>query len=122
VPDWAHQRAYIVSRKGQELEISDIINENPVLPSAGVAYYAKNLNDVKDWIISKRSTWCIPGRYMGPDLMVWLRLEDGKLLLLLIKAKGYLEGNIDRLVPKAKAIQYLNTDNFYSVIFSLWAC
>jgi hypothetical protein len=119
VPDWAHQRAHIVSQKGQELEVSDIVNENLILPSPGVAYYAKNPNDVKDWIISKRSMWCIPGRYMGPDLLAWLRLDDGKLLLL-IQAKCYLEGNIDTLVPKvtSKAIQSLNTDNFYSVCYS----
>ena len=116
VLDWAHQRGYVVSRKGQELEVSDIVNGNPVIPSAGVAYYAENPNDVKDWITSKQNIWCIPGRYMGPDLLAWLRLEDGKLLLLLIQAKCYLEGNIDTLVPRAtsKAIQSLSTDKFYT--------
>lgn len=98
-----------MSWKGQELEVLDILNENSVLPSAGVTYYAESLNNVKDWIFS---TWCILGQYMGPDLLVWLRLDDGKLLLLLIQVKCYLKGNIGMLVLKdtSKAIQSLNTD------------
>ena len=106
VLDWAHQRACIVSRVGQGLEVSDIVNRNPILPSAGVTYYGKDPDDIKGWITSKRSMWCIPGQLMGLDLMVWLRLDDGKLLLLLIQAKCYLEGNVDTLVPQvtAKAI------------------
>lgn len=98
-----------MSWKGQELEVSDILNENSVLPSAGVTYYAESLNDVKDWIFS---TWCILGWYMGPDLLAWLQLDDGKLLLLLIQVKCYLKGNIGMLVLKdmSKAIQSLNTD------------
>jgi hypothetical protein len=96
VPEWANQKARIVSRKGQELEVSDIANGNPILPSTGVTY-AKDLSNVKEWIESKQSAWCIPGELMGPDLMAWLQLEDGKLLLLLIQAKCHLEGNIDTL-------------------------
>ena len=91
-----------MSQKGQELEVSDIINGNPIQPSAGAIYHAKNLNNIKDWITSKWTTWCIPGPYMGrmslgPDLLAWLRLDDGKLLLLLIQAKCYLEENIRHL-------------------------
>jgi hypothetical protein len=116
VPDWAHQKAYIVSQNGQELGVSDIASGHPILPSAGVAHYAENPNDVRDWIISKRSTWCIPGRYMGPDLLTWLRLEDGKLLLLLIQAKCCLTGNISTLAvgDTADAVRSLITNKMFS--------
>ncbi|KAM6496474.1 hypothetical protein JOM56_009180 [Amanita muscaria] len=115
VPDWADQKGWVVSRKGQGLEVADIVNGSPIVPSIGVAYYAKNPDDVENWIISKPSVWCVPGTLMGPDLMAWLRLEDGKLILLLIQAKCYLEGNKNTLVPKvtAEAIRSLIPNKFY---------
>jgi hypothetical protein len=117
VPDWAHQKGYTVSQNPEaELVVADIVNGNPVLPSAGVAYSAKNPNDVRRWITSKRTLWCIPGQFMGPDLLMWLRLDDGRLLLVLIQAKCYLTGNIDTLVPQvtSQAIQSLNTNKLHS--------
>ncbi|KAM6492769.1 hypothetical protein JOM56_012493 [Amanita muscaria] len=94
VPDWACQKGQIMSRKGQELVVSDI---SPV--------------------------WCVPGTLMGPDLMAWLRLDDGKLILLLIQAKCYLAGNKDTLVPTVtgKAIRSLSPRNFYSTLRSTQA-
>ncbi|KIL64829.1 hypothetical protein M378DRAFT_1040593 [Amanita muscaria Koide BX008] len=120
VPDWAYQKGQIVSRKGQELVVSDIVNGNPAIPSAGITHFARNPDDVKNWITSKSPVWCVPGTLMGPDLMAWLRLDDGKLILLLIQAKCYLAGNKDTLVPTVtgKAIRSLSPRNFYSTLRS----
>ncbi|KIL55863.1 hypothetical protein M378DRAFT_173230 [Amanita muscaria Koide BX008] len=103
VPDWADQKGWIVSWKGQGLEVADIVNGSPIVPSVGVAYYAKNPDDVENWINCKSSVWCVPGTLMGPDLMAWLRLEDGRLIHLLIQAKCYPEGNKNTFVPKVTA-------------------
>jgi hypothetical protein len=37
--------------------------------------------------------WCLLGDYMEPDLMAWLCLNDGRLLLILFQVKRYLTGN-----------------------------
>ena len=69
MPDWAHQTGYIVSQNGQEGPIvTDLVNGNPVLPSArGLTYFAKNSNNVRDWIVTKRSMWWRPwGRVWVP--------------------------------------------------------
>ena len=56
VPDWAHQKGYTVSQTSEkELVVVDIVNENSVIPSAGVTCFAKHPDDVRDWITSKRS-------------------------------------------------------------------
>ncbi|KAH9007945.1 hypothetical protein EDB83DRAFT_2323523 [Lactarius deliciosus] len=105
-----------MGKNGQELWALDITTGNPALPAMGVTYHAKHPSDVKHWITSKQSTWCTPGTLMGPDLLTWLLLDDGKLLLLLIQAKCYLEGNTNTLASQvtAKAIHSLNTKTFYT--------
>jgi hypothetical protein len=117
-PAWSSQVASIVVPKGDNMEVFDIINLEPVTPSAGVAYFAQYPEDVRQWITSLCYGWCLPGRYMGPDLMTWLKLEDGRMLLLLIQAKCHLEGNIDSLAADvvAKAIRSLTPSNFYSTL------
>jgi hypothetical protein len=92
-PEWARQEATIViSKANGEVEPFDILNGEPVIPSAGVAFYAKGPSDVKRWIQSKQFGWCIPGPLMGPDLMAWLQLKDKRMLLLLIQTKARLKG------------------------------
>lgn len=53
---------------------------------------------------------------MGPDLMTWLRLDDGKYLLLIIQAKCHFSGNKDTVTADvaAKAIRSLIPDNFFA--------
>jgi hypothetical protein len=116
-PEWASQVAHIVIPKHDKtLDVFDIVNLEPVIPSAGVAYFAEYPKDVQQWITSMCAGWCLPGRYMGPDLMTWLKLADGRMLLLLIQAKCRLEGNIDSLAADvtAKAIRSLIPSHFYA--------
>jgi hypothetical protein len=116
-PAWACQEASIVSRKdGDTLEVFDIVNGDPVIPSAGIAYYAKGPKDVQRWIKSMSTGWCLPGKNMGPDLMAWLRLKDGRLLLLLVQAKCHLSGNIDTVAAgvTADAIHSLSPASFFA--------
>jgi hypothetical protein len=118
-PAWASQVARIVIPKdGNTLEVFDVINLEPVIPSTGVACFAEYPKDVQQWITSMSSGWCIPGKYMGPDLMTWLKLADGHMLLLLIQAKCRLDGNIDSLAADvaAKAIRSLTPSHFYAAL------
>lgn len=119
-PAWARQSASIVTRMDGETKVFDIPNGDPVVPSAGIAFYAKDPKDVENWIKSMRAGWCLPGNNMGPDLMAWLRLDDGRLLLLLIQAKCYLTGNIDTVAAEvtAKAIRSLIPGRFFSALVS----
>lgn len=117
-PAWARQAAWIVTQGSGKIEVFDIVNWEPDVPSGGIAYYAKDPKDVQGWIESMSTGWCLPGVLMGPDLMAWLRLNDGRLLLLLIQAKCYLEENIDTIEAEvtAKAIRSLNPDGFYATL------
>jgi hypothetical protein len=118
-PEWACQEASIVTRlNGETLEMFDIPNENPVVPSAGIAYFAQDPKDVENWIKSMKTGWCLPGQNMGPDLMAWLRLHDGRLLLVLFQAKCYLTGNRHTISADvtANAIRSLTPGHYFSTL------
>ncbi|KAH9964718.1 hypothetical protein BGW80DRAFT_1347450 [Lactifluus volemus] len=115
-PEWAHQMASIVVRLDDgTFEGFDISNENPVVPP-GVAFFAQNPEDVERWMKSMHTGWCVPGTLMGPDLMTWLRLNDGRFLLVLFQAKCHLSGNIDTIAAEetASAIRTLCPANYFS--------
>jgi len=101
---------------GENLKVFDIPNGNPVLPSAGIAYYAPDPQDVERWIKSMHTGWCIPGKNMGPDLMAWILLNDGRLLLVIFQAKCHLSGNLHTLTADvtADAIRSLIPKRFFS--------
>ena len=101
-PPWAHQSASIVMRASDgTLKDFDIPNGEPVVPSNGIAFFANDPNDMKKWIQWMHTGWCLPGPNMGPDLMAWLRLNDGRLLLLLLQAKCHLTGNLNTVTAEA---------------------
>jgi hypothetical protein len=118
-PDWARQSALIVTKNNGTLEEFDIdiASAHPAVPSVGIAVYANSPKDIENWFKSMRPGWCLPSKYMGPDLMAWLRLADGKLLLLLLQAKCYLSGNKDGTLSAAvtaHAIGSLDYKKFFS--------
>ncbi|KAF8238002.1 hypothetical protein L208DRAFT_416279 [Tricholoma matsutake] len=118
-PPWARQSASIVTRgNGDTLQDFDIPNGDPVVPSNGIAFIADDPEDVKKWIKSMHTGWCLPGQNAGPDLMAWLRLSDGRLLLLLFQAKCYLTGNLDTIAAAvlAKAIRSLIPNEIFSCL------
>jgi hypothetical protein len=116
-PSWARCAGQIVTRTSSgDYKPFDIIDDKPVLPSTGVAFYAEYPEDVKWWLESGETGWCVPGNRMGPDLMTWLRLSNGRLLLLVIQAKCHLAGNIDtlRASATAQAIRSLIPSGFFA--------
>lgn len=116
-PGWAHSTAKIVTRTSSgDFVQFDLPDGESIAPSTGVAFHAETLDEVKNWLESGDTGWCIPGNLMGPDLMTWLRLSDGKLLLLVIQAKCYFSGNVDTLKAEdtAKALRSLIPDNFFA--------
>jgi hypothetical protein len=58
---------------------------------------------------------------MGPDLTAWLKLEDGRMLLLLIQLKVREKGNKYTItsVVTVEAVKSLTPANFFvSLIFA----
>lgn len=88
-------------------------NIRPLLPSSGVTFFAKDLQAVHDWLAKGGAGWCIPGTFIGPDLLVWVKLSDERILLLVIQAKCYFTGNIATLTPDTaiNAIRTITPDN-----------
>jgi hypothetical protein len=115
-PDWARQVGRIVTLGADgTFQGFNIVNTDAVIPSAGVAFYAESPRDVQHWLAAKHHGWCLPGPLMGPDLMAWLQLADGRLILLLEQCKVRLDGNIDTVDADvtAHAIESLSPKNFY---------
>lgn len=116
-PDWAYRTAQVVARNsGGSFERFDIISGQPWSPPHGIAFHAKRRKDVKQWLESGQNGWCLPGTFMGPDLMVRLRLSDTKVVLLAIQAKCHFTGNKETVAANvtADAIQSLIPHNFFA--------
>jgi hypothetical protein len=77
-PEWADWTAKIVTRvsSGDYVDFA-ILGRDSVVPSTGLAFYAETPGAVKCWLQGAGTDWCVPGDSMGPDLMAWLRLDDG---------------------------------------------
>jgi hypothetical protein len=116
MPAWEDCSARIVTRNpsGDFVDF-DIITEGPVLSSAGLAYHAKEPEDVKTWLESGQTGWCLPGPLMGPDLLARIRLSTGEFVLLVIQAK-YYSGEPAAHEPEAaaKVIRSLRPDNWFA--------
>jgi hypothetical protein len=121
-PTWARQKAIIVASDTRGvLHPFDIITSDPIVPSTGVSLIATDPKEVEAWLKNVPTGWCLPGKLMGPDLMAWLLLEDGKLLLLLIQGKCFISGNKDGTLKAsviADAIRSLTPSNFYVTVVS----
>jgi hypothetical protein len=116
-PTWADCTAKIVTQiSSGHFESFDMVTDQPVIPSTGVAISAKEVVDVRDWLHHGGASWCIPGQSMGPDLMTWLQLSDGNYLLLVIQAKCHTTGTAENIAAGevASAIQSLIPDNFFA--------
>ncbi|KAG8813540.1 hypothetical protein FRC17_001503, partial [Serendipita sp. 399] len=85
-------------------------------PSAEVATRVYNVAAVTKWIRHGTSAWCLPDSYMGPDLLTWIELSDGRHILVAIQAKSYSSGN-QTTVPAdvtAATIDAVNPKFFYA--------
>jgi hypothetical protein len=122
-PDWSNHTAKVVTRmpSGDCVDFG-IIGHDSVFPSTGLAFYARTPKAVKGWLEGGGAGWCIPGNSMGPDLMAWLRLDDGRFLLLVIQAKCHLTGNINTLSAEvtADAIRSLMPSKFFTSLVCRW--
>lgn len=121
-PAWACQGASIVARPaGGTLCTFDIPNGDPVVPSTSIACFAKDPKDVENWMKSIHTGWCLPGTRMGPDLMTWLLLNDGRLLLALIQGKSRTTGNVLTMDANvtAHAVRSLIPGRFFSSLASI---
>jgi hypothetical protein len=116
IPAWAHCSAQIVTRNSSgDFVDFDIITEQPVIPSAGVAFQAEKPEDVKTWLESGQTGWCLPGHFMGPDLLARIRLNTGEFILLAIQAKCNPEkGGSLQASTVVEAIESLYPEDWFS--------
>ena len=114
LPPWAQHKAQIVARNSSG-EFHAFAIENPIQPATIFAFPAETPEEVTLWLQSGEAGWCLPGDFMGPDLMARLLLDNGKHLLLVIQAKCQSSGNNDTLRADvaADAIRSLTPANFF---------
>jgi hypothetical protein len=117
-PSWACSKVQIVARSASgtfEAFKGDQLRK----PLMEVVFYASTFEDVKDWLEFGGAPWCRPGPSMGPDLLTRVKLDDEKVLLLVIQAKCHLSGNtsgkFDTLTARhtARAIRSVTPGNFF---------
>ena len=116
-PLWADQSAQIVAcNSSGKFEAFSIVT--PTTPSSIVAFSAKTPDDVTHWLKSSDKGWCIPCSAMGPDLITRVRLNDGKILVLVIQAKCYTTGNVDTIAPgvAAGAVKSLDPSDYFRTL------
>jgi hypothetical protein len=100
-PAWASHAAQLVRRIGEnQFEPVDLDTQQPVTPGTGVAYYASTVEEVIQWITQSTTGWCLPGDLFGPDLLAWMLLSSGEVVLLMVQDKSYLSGNKDSVAAK----------------------
>ena len=117
-PTWAHCKGQVVAQAAPgEFRPFDIVTHAPTILSTGVAFCAKTPKDLKAWITGDHQAgWCVPGEDMGPDIMTWVQLEDGRRLLLIVQVKCHLSGNKSTVTAEtsADAIQSLVPARFFA--------
>jgi hypothetical protein len=59
----------------------------PSMWSLDVVLKAKTPDSVRHWLEHGKEPWCRPPNAMGPDLLCWLKLDDGSRILLAVQAK-----------------------------------
>jgi hypothetical protein len=105
---WTSCRAQVVTQAHPgDFRPFDIVTSEPAIPPAGVAFCARSPEDVRQWITGGREAgWCVPGKHMGHDVMTWIRLDDGEILLLAVRVEPYLNDDLDTVtterIPAAK--------------------
>jgi hypothetical protein len=116
-PPWADQPGQIVARSSSgDFEAFSIVT--PSTSSSIIAFSAKTPADVTRWLKSSDKGWCIPCNAMGPDLITRVRLNDGKILVLVIQAKCYTTGNVDTIEAgvAAKAVGACDPSRYFHSI------
>jgi hypothetical protein len=120
-PKWAEEPARVVAQTASGcFKNFDMVTEQPVTPSTGIVVSAPSLQDVTNWVYDGGAGWCIPGNRMGPDLMTWLELNNGKHLLLVIQAKCHLFGSSENITANATdaAIRSVIPHRFFASLVS----
>ncbi|KAK6971482.1 hypothetical protein R3P38DRAFT_2670398 [Favolaschia claudopus] len=90
VPAWAKQSAELVELHGRpgELRYSVASCDNPTVP---LATSASSLNDVVSWLEHsnpERTPFCVPQNAASPDLVFYLKLQDGSYLSIVMRVSA----------------------------------
>ncbi|PVF96380.1 hypothetical protein CPB86DRAFT_874942 [Serendipita vermifera] len=117
-PDWASCTAQIVARSSNQFVDFDIITQQLDWSGNSIAIRAITVDQVTSWLKTGEAGWCLPGPLMGPDLMARVRLDNGKIILLVIQAKCHMAGNVQTTAAQVStsAIESLISKTWYHSI------
>ncbi|KAG8801183.1 hypothetical protein FRC17_006700, partial [Serendipita sp. 399] len=92
-PDWAKIPATLVAKRSGNYEDAGMLRDDLLFDANGLVTYTRGPIDVQKWLAEGGGTWCLPSNMMGPDLLTHVKLEDGRILLLVIQSKCHFDGN-----------------------------
>ncbi|PVF91052.1 hypothetical protein CPB86DRAFT_855689 [Serendipita vermifera] len=114
-PDWASCTAQIIARSSNQFVDFDIITQQLDWLGNSIAIHAITVDQVTSWLKTGEAGWCLPGPLMGPDLMAQVRLDNGKIILLVIQAKCHMAGNAQTTAAQVSTseIELLISETWY---------
>ena len=76
-------------------------------PSSNISFRAATGEDILSWMSTNEGqfTFCLPPIHFGPDLLFFLRSKiSGKLLLVMVQCKNYLDVTLDDLLTGVRTV------------------
>ncbi|KAK7044929.1 hypothetical protein R3P38DRAFT_2881754 [Favolaschia claudopus] len=121
LPQWANKKATLVSCWKPD-ETSEKWEEATVDWNARPSHHlasSNNVDDTLDWLEGKsRAPICFPDKFMGPDLLMRLRIEDGTRIWVAVQCKYESSDQLKagKLIAGAKSLdpeQYFKSNPVY---------
>jgi hypothetical protein len=86
----------------------------PSMWSLDVVLKATTPESVRQWLECGKEPWCRPPNAMGPDLLCWLKLDDGSRILLAVQAKCRADvGDVLPATALANGIRSLTPSSYW---------
>jgi hypothetical protein len=91
---------------------------HPMGPSSALSCDPKNAKATVDWFRKPYTAMCFPDKLLGPDLVFFIRLSDGRGLCVIVQAKFRSQSRLSE-GEHDDAVSTLITSQFYTKVSSL---
>lgn len=115
VPEWAKQEVDLVSVSWEDDRVK-VFSYDHLGDRGGMLCIGKKcqgFRETQDWIKNPSTVLCFPDDYMGPDILLFIRLASGRILVMIVQVKWNTRENFT-IGDQANAISTLDPDTFWN--------